>query len=93
LPLQLLSVFVQDRIQDLLTRYSTPFLGPAQLEVDRKFTPCYNSTIVNRKGHTDMFRNPFIHARTAVDWIVGIVIAAGAAGITAAVILVITRVV
>jgi hypothetical protein len=80
LPLQLLSVFVQDRISG---RYSTPFLGPAQLEVDRKFTPCYNSTIVNRKGVIDMFRNPFIHARTAVDWIVGIVIAAGAAGVTA----------
>ena len=39
-----------------------------------------------------MFNNPFIHARTAVDWIVGIVIAAGAAVVTAAIILVTTRV-
>jgi hypothetical protein len=39
-----------------------------------------------------MFNNPFIHARTVADWVIGIVIAAGAAGITAAVLLVITRV-
>jgi hypothetical protein len=38
-----------------------------------------------------MFNNPFIHARTAVDWIVGIVIAVGAAGITAVFILAINK--
>jgi hypothetical protein len=38
-----------------------------------------------------MFDNPFIHARTALDWIIGIVVAVGAAGVTALVLLVATR--
>jgi hypothetical protein len=38
-----------------------------------------------------MFNNPFIHARRALDWIIGITVAVGAAGITAAILLVATR--
>jgi hypothetical protein len=38
-----------------------------------------------------MFNNPFIHARTVADWVVGIAVAVGAAGITALVLLVATR--
>ena len=39
-----------------------------------------------------MFRNPFIYARTVVDWVVGIIVALGAAVVTAAIILVTTRI-
>jgi hypothetical protein len=38
-----------------------------------------------------MFNNPFIHARRVADWVIGIVIAVGAAGITAVFILAVNR--
>jgi hypothetical protein len=38
-----------------------------------------------------MFNNPFIHARTVADWVIGLAVAVGAAGITAAVLLVTTK--
>jgi hypothetical protein len=39
-----------------------------------------------------MFDNPFIHARRVADWVIGITVAVGAAGITAVILLVATRV-
>jgi hypothetical protein len=38
-----------------------------------------------------MFTNPFIHARTVTDWIVGIAVAVGAAGVTALFLILATR--